>query len=232
MGKILSDLGLGDPYEPVFYGDLAPETQLEIDKLNLVGILEEQVDRESDIDIPLVRFVLRRLGQLGDDSAVTLILENTTALHPVFPDVIRYFEELPALDAAQRQHIGGCLLELLDNSVISELEYHRMWALDLFARSADWDNEDRFVQLTVSERKAGARRKLILALGRSGHSHWFQARRQGALDEGPWVRRAFLAAASCLPPDARRHWYRAIDTRLDVLERAVVQWVRAAPFGA
>ena len=30
--------------------------------------------------------------------------------------------------------------------------------------------------------------------------------------------------------DQRKHWYRSVDARLDVLEKAVVRWVIDTPF--
>ena len=72
--------------------------------------------------------------------------------------------------------------------------------------------------------------ELTLAIGRSGHSHWFRSRKRNVLQLAPWERRAFLVAASCLPNDEYDHWYKSIRRQLDELDRAVVDWAKANPF--
>jgi len=51
------------------------------------------------------------------------------------------------------------------------------------------------------------------------------------LTHDPWQKRAFLAAASCLPGDEAEHWYRSINHSLDELEKCVVKWAKDKPFG-
>jgi hypothetical protein len=33
-----------------------------------------------------------------------------------------------------------------------------------------------------------------------------------------------------MPPDARKHWYKSIEERLDPLELAAARWAKANPF--
>jgi hypothetical protein len=106
-----------------------------------------------------------------------------------------------------------------------------MWALNPFTHSTEWDNESRFPKLLAEMPDQVSRRELILAMGRARHQHWFQSRWRTLFDEPPWPRRALIAAASCMPLDARRQWYRSIETRLDPLEKAVMRWARQHPFG-
>jgi hypothetical protein len=49
-------------------------------------------------------------------------------------------------------------------------------------------------------------------------------------NEPPWTRRALIAAASCLATDARKHWYKSIEARLDAVELAVMRWAKQNPF--
>jgi hypothetical protein len=105
-----------------------------------------------------------------------------------------------------------------------------MWILDLFVHSREWDNEARFFNLLAAEVNPACRRKLILAMGRAHQAHWFQSQWRSLFDQPHWPRRALLAAASCLPGDAREHWYRSIERRLDIVELAVMRWARQLPF--
>lgn len=65
-----------------------------------------------------------------------------------------------------------------------------------------------------------------LALGVAGVGHWFRSQRGDISLMDPWERRAFLAGASCLPVDERKHWYASVKPNLDALELAVVEWAK------
>ena len=208
---------------------LDPDQQAAVDALNLVELFEEEVEK-TEPDMPIIRFVLRRLGQLGDDRILDNIFNNLDTLYPAFPDVMSYLKNLRYLDNEQRTAIGARVLGLLEGSILSELTYHRMWIFDLFTYSREWDNEGTFFNLYAAESDSACRRKLILAMGRARHQHWFQSQWRSLFDHPHWPRRALLAAASCMPPDARRHWYRSVEPQLDLLERAVIRWARQNPF--
>lgn len=228
--ELTRELGLDNPYEEIDYNDLTKDQQELIDSLNLVNMFKDEIHNSQEPDSMLLKFILRRMGQLGDSSLTDDIFYNINILYPVFPDIIRYFQRLRNLLPQKRKEIGGMILLLLENSIVSELEYHRMWALDLFTHSTEWDNEGAFVALLNSSRDLVSRRKVILAMGRSSQAHWFKSRWKSLFDESPWPRRALIAAASCMPPDARNHWYRSIEPRLDCLEKAVMRWAKQNPF--
>lgn len=227
--KIIDELGLSSPYEEIVYDDLGPEQKELVDSLNLVELFDEEI-KGKETDFAVVKFVLRRMGQLGDGSLVDELFKNLDKLYPAFPDMIQYLSSLKTLSRPRHEKIGSRVLELLKSSIISELEYHRIWALDLFTHGTEWDNEDRFMEFLADAKDQFSRRKLILALGRAHQRHWFQSQWRSFANESPWPRRALLAAASCLPPDARKHWYKAITPQLDELEKSVVKWAQANPF--
>ncbi|ODS39978.1 hypothetical protein BEH94_00290 [Candidatus Altiarchaeales archaeon WOR_SM1_SCG] len=151
-------------------------------------------------------------------------------LYPVFPDIIKYIKTLNHLSTSDKNHTGNRIFKLMDDSILSELDYHKIWALDLFTTSTDWNSEDKFLSLLSQPTDMFSRRKLILAMGRASQRHWFQSRWRDLFDEPHWPRRALLAAASCMPKDARNHWYRSVEPRLDQLELAVMRWARDNPF--
>jgi hypothetical protein len=226
---VLDELGVTDPYAPIDYDDLSEEEQELIDSLNLKDLFKSEIEK-NDPDLSVVRFVLRRMGQLGNDALVELALSKIEEIHPAFADVMQYLHQLRSLLPEKRKELGKQILDLLETAIFSELPYYRMWALSMFTKSSEWDNEDRFQTLLNETTDSFTRRELILAMGRAGQSHWFQSKWRHLFDEGPWCRRALLAGASCLPGDGGDHWYRSVMPRLDTLERAVVKWAKANPF--
>lgn len=227
--ELSAQLGLNDWYEPIEYDDLEDEQKEAIDSLNLAQLFQEELG-EDEPESSILRFALRRLSQLGDAALVDDIFDNLEKLHPVLPDICRYVRSLRYLDAAGRSALGARMLGLLNGSVVSELPYHRMWILDLFVYSREWDNEARFFALYGVEADPACRRNLILAMGRAHQAHWFQSQWRTLFDQPHWPRRALLAGASCMSADARRHWYRSVEPQLDLLELAVMRWARQHPF--
>lgn len=228
--ELIVELGLDSNYEEIDPDDLNEAQQAEIDRMNLGALFRGEVAKGEEADLGAMRFLLRRLAQLGDDEVLEDIFKNLEVLHALFPDVIRYLQSLRAVSPENRKDIGRRILELLQNSIVAEMLYHRMWALTLFTESGDWDNEDKFLNLLGTLSDQFSRRKLILTLGRSGRTGWFQSRWRSLFDEPHWSRRALILGASCMPSDARKHWYDSIAPRLDVLEKAVVKWARHKPF--
>lgn len=229
FGSLVKALGLSNPYETIDYDELDAGQRAIVDSLNLKQLLEEELD-SKDPDFAIVRFAIRRFAQLQDDSAIDLLLDQIDDSHPAFPDLIRYLLSLDGLGKTTRHKLGGRVLDLLEDSVVSELAWHRMWALTLFSKGTEWNHTDRFVGLVANTNDLFLRRELVLALGRAGQRHWFQTHWRHLFDESPWPRRALLAAASCMAPDARKHWYKSLMPRLDVLETAVVRWAKQNPF--
>lgn len=228
--QLLDSLDISDPYESIEYDDLSDEAKEIVDSLNLVELFQNELSSDVEPDLSIIRFVLRRLGQLGDSSIMEIALQNLDSLHPAFPDIIRYLSSLRGLSSQKKSEIGKAILDLLSDSIVSELDYHRLWALELFSRNTEWDNESQFFQLLTSAGDRPSRRKVILAMGRAGQKHWFKSQWRSLFDESPWPRRALLAAASCMPPDARKHWYKSVESRLDPLEKSIMRWAKKNPF--
>lgn len=229
LKQFAEELGLSSPYEEIDYSDLSEEQRAFVDSLNLKEIFREEAASESP-DFTVVLFVLRRLAQLGDPSLADEVIDSLDLLYPVFPDIIGYLKSIRNVSKGERERIGGRVLDALEESIVSELEYHRMWGLDLFSSSTQWNNADRFFRMLGAARDGVSRRKLILAMGRARQRHWFQTQWRNLFNEAPWPKRALIAAASCLPPDARKHWFKSIESRLDPLESAVMKWAKANPF--
>lgn len=226
--ELLEEVGLDDPYDLVDWDDLSEDTKAGIEGLNLVGILREQTAMD-EIDIQLCKFVFRALGQLQDKAALELVVEHMDHLYPVFPDVVEYIRSLNCLTSEERVAVGKSMVRFLETSLVSHLEFHRMWLLTLFSKADGFNSESEFVKLYNRYHDLHSRRELILALGRSNQDYWFRTLKREVRGFEPWQKRAMLRAGSSLPPDERRHWYGSLKPRLDLLETAVIKYAQAHP---
>lgn len=229
--EIIGDLGFEDPYEVIDYDSLDEESKALIDSLNLQELLREQLGA-VEIDAALFRLLLRRLGQLDNDEMVDGLIDSIETCYPVIPEVVRYLLALRTLHPARKTEIGRRILALIQDSVVAHLPFHRCWLLSLFTEGDGWecDQPDELRSLLSSTREPTTERKLVLAMGRAKSDYWFREMKSELMRFEAWTRRAFLAGASCLPADERKHWFASVRSRLDPLERAVVDWAKVHPF--
>lgn len=222
-------LGLTGGYGTIDYDDLDAEQKALVDSLNLWVIVDREARAERALDVPMIRFVLGRIRQLGLRDPGDLLVSNLKRFAPVFREVVEALVAQSGLSAEELRALGASLLDLFDHDVVGYLEYHRDWLLTPFTNEAVWDHTDRLIQLHQKHFDHPTQRAITLALGRGNVWHWFKARKQEVFQLSPWNRRALLYAASCLPGDEAKHWYGSLTPQLDLLERAVVKYARANP---
>ncbi|RJE83263.1 RNA-directed DNA polymerase [Paenibacillus sp. 1011MAR3C5] len=228
LHEILSDIVIFNPYDSFDLDELGDDIQEQIKRLNLEGILERHLEEADDIDISLVKFLLKRLTQIGSPDSVDCLLRNINKLYPVIKEVMLYFQTID-INNLIKPRIGTDLLKLCTDSVVGHLEYNRIWILSTFTYNNEWNNDDKFMRLFTELTDQYCQRELILAMGRAGLDHWFRARRRNISELTPWIKRAFLAGASCLPGDQAQHWYRSLP-RLDILDKVITKWATANRF--
>lgn len=230
--ELLKKMGIEDPYGEIDYDSLSGEFKEAMDQLNLEEILEEQI-REEEPDLSLIKFLLRRLGQLGDTDAVDLIFDNFDKFALVIRETMEYLLRLDALPAARKSELGKRLIKLYSDksSKASHLEYSRMYMLRPFALDGAWNADDQYVKLYNDAVDDFSKRELLLAMGRSKKDFWFRERKQDLHQLPPWLRRAFIYGASCLPAEEYKHWIRGIDGQLDSIERVIASWAKKNPIG-
>lgn len=224
--ELLKQAGIEHEYGgPIDYDDLPEEIQSEVDSLNLAAVVREQIRREK-YDPILLSLLLQRLAQLDQDDVVEDLLTTLHHLEPVIDSIVRYLSALHIVSEQRRKRIGRRILQAVRRKGTSG--YQATCLLSIFAEGIAFDNARQFEGL-YEHVPDDAKRKLILALAHTGKDRWFYARRRDASSLGPWLRRAFLAGASCMREDARRAFFRTEERTDDVLERAVLSWVKAHP---
>jgi DNA helicase IV len=228
LHELLEQAGWPDDYEQeIEYDDLPQHFQEEVDALNLVEVFREQLALERS-DPVIMTFLLHRLGQLNFDEITSDILSNIEKLQHVIDAVVRYLENLRGLTSEQKAKIGKKVLASAAKRTRST--YERVCLLSLFTKGLEFDNEGRFERLHEAVSDPHSKREITLALGRAGKDHWFMQRRRDCGTLEPWLRRAFIAASSCLDEDARGPFYRSLRGGSDVLEKAIIKWASANPF--
>ncbi len=219
-----------NPYREIKIEDLEPGLQEVINSLNLTQTLKKHLQDGPEVDIPFLKLMLMRLSQFDRVQDIDIVLKNINKLYPLFKEVILYIERFRTNDVSLKKQFGEKALDLLESSFVCHLPYHRMWLFDIFTKNREWDNENRFVKLFNTYSDLPSQRQLILALGRSSNHGWFRSKRRQFMDLSPWLKRAYLVGASCLPGDEYFHWSKSISRDLDLLEKVILKWAQKNPF--
>jgi hypothetical protein len=227
--ELLDLIGINDTYDDIDIESLPEEMQDAIANLNLEAILNEQL-AEEEADLSLLKFLLRRLAQIGSADQADLIFDNFSKFVPVIRETIEYLLRV-GLTEAQKKEMGERLIAIYEDeqSSASQLEYSRMYILHPFSIDGEWNSEAKYVRLYGEALDEFSRRELLLAIGRSKQDFWLRARKQTLQELSPWMRRAFIYSASCLPSDEYKHWARGVDGQLDPVERAIAAWATRNP---
>jgi len=224
FGEILDGLGISNPYNELNYHHLPEDIQELIDNLNLEAALQDEIESENP-DTRLVNFILKRFEQLNSADIVELVLDNIDKISTSFRQVFQYISELD-IDSEKKELISGKMLNVLEDSVIGNLEFHKLWVFHTFAKIEGWGNKD--LPILYNEYfDEYSERELILAMGNANQQSWFKTRKRNGMNFSEWTRRAFLFSARCLPGDESTHWYRSMISRLDPLEIAVVEYAKS-----
>lgn len=233
FNELLAELGIeANSYEEIDI-DALDEVDLErLKSINLETLLVEELKRDR-IDYSFINFLLSSLARIDNTSVADIVLseENIVKLSPSLRSVIHYLERIRSFSIEQKHYIGKKVLDLLKANFVCQLEFNRIWLLSLFTKGREWDNEDVIMQFINDYGDDATLRKLYLALGRSNDVRFFRTQKQKNLNIDPWVKRAFIAAISCLPESERSPWYKSRKlTSRDLLENIVEKWAEKNHF--
>ncbi|GJM76503.1 reverse transcriptase [Paenibacillus macerans] len=230
--ELLDKLGVGrDFYGEIDLSSLEEEETKKLHELNIFELLEEELSKD-EFDISFAKFLIGNLARFDNTEVANLILteENMRKLFPIIKTIINHLELVRSYSDEQKHEIGSKVINLLQSSFMSELEFNRSWLLHLFSNNDEWNNEKHFSELIKKYDDNFTIRELILDLGRSKNHRYFRENKFRIISD-PWVKRAFLVAISCLPKDERNPYYNSRSlTQRDLLEEVVVKWAQKNPF--
>lgn len=233
LNDLLEEMGISpDPYEDINLDDLDDANLEKIKALNLELILSKELEKK-DPDSFIISFLIANFARIDNTDVAEVILDdrNICKLFPKLRTIINYLERVRSFSSKQKHEIGERVLNLVTSSFVGQLEFNRIWFLNLFSKSTEWDNETRFEEMLKQYNDSPTRRELLLALGRSSNIKYFRANKSSSLDVNSWTRRAFIAGISCLPESERIPWFKARSLRSrDILDRIVEKWVEKNHF--
>ena len=195
--EIVQKYSKGDPYRTVSYNQIDNADWSKISDSIIKDIIEEYLN-SSQIDYIRLRWLYRRLAQIGHPGAIDVTLNNIDNLTPCFASICTYITSLQGISKDKWEHIGSRLLELLGIQEIKESEYFRLSILSLFSRNSHI-NHFQSLAKTYDLSEASARREILLSAKASGAIDWLRELKESFDAMDHWSKMAFIYCLSDFP---------------------------------
>lgn len=218
--KIIKKYSTG-PYVAIPVSQLTAQDLSQLSQAALEQILAAYL-AAPERDYIRLRFLLRRLSQVGVPGAVEFLVKNISHLLPAFAEVASY------LNAATPQYngswpaLGTDLLRLLESPIAKESEYIQLVILGLFARIVGLNHIDKLIGRFNSSGPS-AQREIVLAAANAGADAWLRTLKADFSRYDPWLRRAVAYASRVFPKDECRFWIKEVKPLCTPLELAILE---------
>ena len=208
------------------WNDLTGEQKKYFQELYYEELFKEYLENKPYPDYSKLRWLFRRLTQIGVPFAIEKTLEYFDELIPVLPDVCQYFiAASPNLDE-DLTITGEQLHEILESDIVQSNEYIQISLIDLFVNNNGLNHFEIFDGL-FDRSSEYVKRKIILLAFTLKNKAWIRGRKEEYDGMGKWAKRAFLIAYACLPSDEKKFFYNSIIEDLgedDIVEKAIIKW--------
>src|SRR2546421_1685270 len=186
----------GDRYRSIDYSHLTKEDLAVLSQPNLEAVLRSHLT-QNEPDFIRIRWLFRRLAQVGVPGAVPIAIEKLEQFSPAVDALASYL-----LSARNNyspdgwKHVGKEILHTLDLPIIQHSEYLTVILLDLFARLPALNHIDNILQKYDTSSSLMEKRKIIRIATVYPAADWLdQIIERPSLNDA-WLRRAFIAGAS------------------------------------
>ncbi|WP_156905504.1 RNA-directed DNA polymerase [Maritalea myrionectae] len=195
-----------------FDEDEPSEEELEqLRALNLVGMLEEQLEREQ-WDFGKIRAIFRALRLTERADCVEYIVENFEHLLSFIRDIVLLFDALKDKVNFEEFRFGDEVLKCLSSGAGHSVPAIRAWLIELYIRKIIPTTPRKLRHVERLTELDG--RQIILAQASINNVAYFRQNKTKISQFSEFELNALLLGASCLPKDEFEIWIRAAKSRL------------------
>lgn len=222
--ELIAKYSHGDPYSMIEYSDVDESDWDSLSEAKITEILNAHLSAE-DIDYVRLRWLYRRLAQIGHPVALEVSLNLIEQLGPCMASVCTYFASIQEASSIDWKEVGRRVLALLGHEEIKQSPYLKLSILSLFTRNTDLNHFSALAsQFDISD--SFAQREILLAAYKNRSIDWVRSFKNRFSGMEPWVARAFILCCSQFPADEKEFFLRTVPTTRP-LEEALVQWAKA-----
>ncbi|HEY4032652.1 MAG TPA: RNA-directed DNA polymerase [Ktedonobacteraceae bacterium] len=217
----------GDRYRNIDFAFLSEDDLKILNQQNLELLLTSYLD-QNEPDFIRIRWLFRRLAQVGVPGAVPLAVAKLEQFSPALADLAGYLLSA-RFSYSDWEHLGDQILRVLELPIIQHSEYLRVILMDLFVHIPSLDHAGSILQKYPTTQSSMVRRKIVrMATKSKGGDHWLRPRKEEFLStDDPWLKRAFIAGALAFSRAERTQWLEQIEKEGTELEKFVARWARS-----
>lgn len=207
------------PYDTFSELELNEEQMQQLSQINLKEMLLAELDKKDKHDPKIISYLLNRVKVFGDIELFTECINCIEFLYPQIRKIINFGVFLGKSNPDQSQAITDALYYLATESFVSQIPYQRMMALSAISQINGRIKSSKLLEIYRSSSEEFSKRELLLLFGNSDMFSWFKENKRGISSFEPWVKRAFIQAARCLPGDEFSHWGKSFKEGQSELEK-------------
>ncbi|MEG4116328.1 reverse transcriptase domain-containing protein [Microcoleus sp. N9_B4] len=210
-----------NPYSPISLNALSLDEVKVFDKNRIETILSDYL-KEREPNFTRLRWLLRRLSQVGVPSAVDFCINHADELTPAISDICHYLVSVNNNYTGDWKNLGTKIFNLLNSDLIKSNEYFQMTLLSLFARKRLLNNSSSLIS-TYQSSPPTLRREILLSAYALNMGDWLRELKESYQGLDTWSKRAFIIATKSLPVEERRFFLDHIKDG-SVLNDLLIKW--------
>lgn len=212
-----------NPYTTISIDDLT-EAELEIlSKTRIEEILLAYMSVEEP-NYARLRWLLRRLSQIGIPSAIEFCINRIVDLTPAISEVCHYLIAACENYDGDLKDLGANILQILSNDLIKSNEYFQVALLSPFSRNILLNNTSGLLSVYQSS-PASLKREILLSAFTLDLGDWIRELKESYATLDTWCKRAFIIAAKSLPTEERRFFLDHIKDG-SALNELLIKWAK------
>lgn len=192
---------------------------------NIVNLLQEYIEKGN---FEKLRWIYRRLSQIGIPHAIEFSIENFERIVPALNDVCLYINSCAENYKSDWKMIGEEILEILSDKIIQSNPFYQISLLNLFVYNKSLNHFDQLIALFKNANE-DIRRKILLASVHYNAASWTYQLKEEQNRFSDWTRRAYLIATKSLPVDQKKFLHGSIREKLnkdEILESIILKWAK------
>jgi hypothetical protein len=214
-----------DSYSSIKLSDLQPEDLEVLSFENINDLLYEYIG-QTNPNYSRIRWLYRRLAQVGIEHAVDFSISNMKNLIPAINDVCLYLSSVSNNYQNDWKDVAEKIIELLEFPIIKSNEYFKIVLLNLFVRNPQMNHFSNLLEI-YRHSSSSIKRKVILTGAQNNATAWIRELKEDYENFDDWNKNAYLIATACLPKEERKYLLQSIkekSQRNSKLEEILIDW--------
>ncbi|RTQ46848.1 RNA-directed DNA polymerase [Hymenobacter gummosus] len=221
--SIIDTYADGDSYTKVRINDISDDDLAKISKVDVVVLLDGYLKVEKP-KYEKIRWLYRRLAQIGLAHAVDYSIDNFDALIPAINDVCLYLNSCAENYESDWKNIGDKVLALLKDEIVESNQFYKISLLSLFVYNAELNHFHELIKMFDSANGA-VKREILLASLNHDSEDWIRELKESFPLNDNWAKRAYLLASENMPREEREFFFKGVKVGLqrdDIMEHVII----------